>query len=92
MVEFGVVDSSNQIETKAKAFTPISIALTQDTKDLQFADNVLDQNANLGKCSVIGFLFRIQWVKFCFFDRRLTVSVVAGYALIARVSQCAGLI
>ena len=46
--EFQVVDGRNQIETQPKAFSPITVALTQDPKDFQLANDVLDQNALLG--------------------------------------------
>jgi len=60
ILEFEVVDSSHEVETKAKAFASIAIALTQDTKDFQFANDVLDQDTNFGKGSIVSFLFRIQ--------------------------------
>jgi len=45
MIEFHVVDGSNQVEAQAEAFATIPIALTQNAKDFQSADDVLDQNA-----------------------------------------------
>jgi len=47
MIEFHIVDGSDQIEAKSKAFASVSIAFTQNTKDLQLANDVLDQNALL---------------------------------------------
>lgn len=47
MFEFQVVYGSDQVETKTKAFATISIAFTQNAKDFQLANNVLDQNAFL---------------------------------------------
>ena len=45
MIEFQIVDSSNQVEAKAKAYAAISIAFAQNAKDFQLANDVLDQNA-----------------------------------------------
>ncbi len=36
-----------------KAFSPITVTLTQDPKNFQFADNVLDQNTFLGWCLAV---------------------------------------
>lgn len=47
MIEFHIVDGSNQIEAKSKAFATISITFTQNTEYLQLANDVLDQNALL---------------------------------------------
>jgi hypothetical protein len=43
--EFHIADGSNQIKAQPETFAAISIALTQNTKDFQPADNVLNQNA-----------------------------------------------
>ena len=55
MIEFHIVDGSDQIEAKSKAFTTISIAFTQNTKDLQLANDVLDQNALCDKARLLTF-------------------------------------
>jgi hypothetical protein len=44
-LEFHVADGSDQVETQSKAFAAISVTLTQNAKDFQPADNVLNQNA-----------------------------------------------
>ncbi len=90
-MEFQVVDRSDEIEAKAKTFTSISIAFAEDTKDFQFADDILDQNAKLGKCSIAGFLVWVQRMELRFLGRCLTVDMQVRQALIARICQSARL-
>jgi hypothetical protein len=42
--EFQVTDGSNQVETQPKAFAAISVALTQNAKDFQPANDIFNQN------------------------------------------------
>ncbi len=44
IVEFTIVNSSDQIETDGKSGSTIAIAFTQDAKDLQLAKNMLDHD------------------------------------------------
>lgn len=44
-IEFEIVKCSDQIETQTKAFASIAITFTQYTKDLDLANNMLDENA-----------------------------------------------
>ena len=48
IAEFEIMDGGNQIEAQGKAFTPISVAFTQNAKDFQTPNDILDQNAFLG--------------------------------------------
>jgi hypothetical protein len=44
-IEFDVTNGCNQIEAQAKAFAAITIAFTQNTKDLQPANDVFNQDS-----------------------------------------------
>ncbi len=55
--EFEIMDGRDQIETQGKAFAAIPITLTQDAKDLQTANDVLNQNTLTRQLVVTGFLF-----------------------------------
>jgi hypothetical protein len=71
--EFHVTDGSNQIETQSKTFAAISVALTQNAKDFQPANDVFNQNTFSCQGSIAGVLFRAQRMKFTLLGRRLTV-------------------
>ncbi len=83
--EFEVVDGSDQIEAQPKAFSPITVTLTQDPKDFQLADDILDQNAFPGQLAVGNLLLCAQRMKFTFLGWRLAVGVQAGQSLIASI-------
>ena len=55
--EFEIMDGGDQIEAQSKAFASISITLTQDAKNLQTTNDILDQNTLMRQFAVAGFLF-----------------------------------
>jgi hypothetical protein len=61
-IEFQIVDRGNQIEAQTKPFPSIPIALTQNAKDFQLANNVLDQNPFSGQGTILSSLLLTQWV------------------------------
>jgi hypothetical protein len=56
--EFKVVDSGDEIETQAKAFTPIAVAITQNAKYFQSTNDVFTENPLTCQFSISSFLFR----------------------------------
>lgn len=75
ILEFQVVDSGNQIKAQTKPVPPIAIALTQDAKDFQLANNVLNQYAFSRQGAIAGFLLCAQWVQLGVLDWSLAVGM-----------------
>jgi len=61
--EFKVVNCSDKIESERKAFAPVSVPFTQDPKNLQLANDVLDQNTFMRKLSITFLLLFRQLMK-----------------------------
>jgi hypothetical protein len=70
-----IVNGSNEIEAQSKAFSAISITFTQDAKNLQFTNDMLDINALARNSSIFFFLLRRQRVVLGFLVRCFAVSV-----------------
>jgi hypothetical protein len=52
-LELEITDCRDQVEAKSKAFASIAKAFTQNTKDFQHADGILDQDMDYGKRSSV---------------------------------------
>ncbi len=89
--EFEIMDGRDQIETQGKAFAAISITLTQDAKDLQAANDILDQNTLMRQPAVTCLLVFRQRMEFGFFHRRLGILVPVLQALVASIRQTTNL-
>ena len=66
-MEFEVVDGSDQVETQAKAFTPIAIAVAQNMKNLQSSDNMFAEDALAGQFAIGAFCSGVSGWSFDFF-------------------------
>jgi hypothetical protein len=86
-VELKVVDCRDQIEAQGKSLSAITISFTQDPKDLQLTENMLNQNSfsSEGTISLL-FLFG-QRMTFGFLERRLTIFMKFCQALVASIRQ-----
>ena len=42
--EFEVVNGSDQVETQGKTFSPVSVTFTENTKNLQAANDIFNQD------------------------------------------------
>ena len=86
-VEFKVVDGRDQIETQGKPLSSITILLTQDTKHLHFAKNMLNQNSFTSQAAVPPLFLDCQRMVFGFFERWLAVFMQLRQSLIASIGQ-----
>jgi len=91
MIEFKVVNCSNQIETQSESLSAITIPFTQDTKYLQFAKNMFNQNSSTSQTSIPLFLFFCQRMVFGFLARSLAVLMEFCQTLIACICQYANM-
>jgi len=87
LVEFEVVNSSDQIEAHGKSLSAITIPLTQDTKHLQPAENMFDQNSFSCRSPIPLLFFLCQGLVLGFLERRLAVFVEFCQALITGIRQ-----
>jgi chemotaxis methyl-accepting protein methylase len=86
-VEFKVVECSDQIETQGKSGSAIAIPLTQNTKHFQFAKNMLNHNPLASQRTVFLLFLFGQRMIFGFLERRLTVFMQVGQALVPSIRQ-----
>jgi len=87
LVEFKVVNSSDQIETQGKSLSAIAIPLTQDTKHLQLAKNMLNQDPLASQGTISLLLLFCERMIFGFLERCLAVFMKVGQALVASIGQ-----
>jgi hypothetical protein len=72
-VEFKVVNGSDQVEAQRKPCSAIAIPLTQDTKHLQFAKNMLNDDPLTSQRPIFLLLLLGQRMIFGFLERGLAV-------------------
>jgi hypothetical protein len=87
LVEFKVVNSSDQIETQSKSLSAIAIPLAQDTKDFQLTENMLNHNPFPSQSAISLFFSLRQSVVFGFLDRCLAVFMKFCQALVPSICQ-----
>jgi hypothetical protein len=83
--EFHVADSSNQVEAQSKTFVSISKAFTQNARDFQSANNVLNQNKLSRQRPIASLLFLVQHMQFAFPGRCFAVWVKFCKSLITGI-------
>ena len=86
-VEFKVVNRSDQIETDSKSRSTIAIPLTQDTKDLQLAKNMLNHDPLSSQRTISLLLLFRQRMIFGFLDRGLAIFMKFCQALVGSIRQ-----
>ena len=86
-LKFKIVDRCNEIEAQFKTLAPIAIAITQDTKNLQSADDMFNENALTCQFAISRFLCRCKRLQFRFFGRDLQTLAEAGVIVPLRSQQ-----
>ena len=85
-----VVNGRNQVKAQPKPLAPVAVALRQNPKDFQAADDVFYHETLLRQLPV-GLLFLVgERVQLAFLVRRLAVGMMPHQAQIAAVRQAAG--
>lgn len=84
-----ITQGRQQVEAQAKAFAPVAVRLTQDTKHLETVQCMFDHDALAGQLPVVGLLFSSQRMMLALLVRRLAVLVPAIQAAISRIRQAA---
>jgi hypothetical protein len=87
MVEFKVVNCSDQVETQSKSRSAIAIALTQETKDFQLAKIMVNHDPLASQRTIMLQLLFRQRMIFGFLERGLAVLMQFCQALIASIRQ-----
>jgi hypothetical protein len=86
-VEFEVVNRSDQVEAQRKSRSAIAIPLTQDAKDLQLSENMLNHDPLASQRTISLFLLFGQRMIFGFLERGLAVFMKFGQALVTSICQ-----
>jgi hypothetical protein len=82
-----IVEASEQVDTRAKAFASVTVSFLAYSKNLQAADHVLSEHTFAGQNAVVGLLRGGECDGFAAFIGRAAELVPFGQPLIAAVSE-----
>jgi hypothetical protein len=88
MIDFGVGDSADEVDTKQMPSSPVSAAFTEYLEYLNVSVNVFYRNTLSGSVAVIRLFFLRQRMMLTLFNRDLTVCVIFLASLITAVHLC----
>ncbi len=69
-IELKVMDTGDELYVQTEAFAATGVTLTEDAKDLEFADDLLDTQAEAGRGAVSLFFVVAERVLFASLDRQ----------------------
>ena len=83
-----IVETSEQVDTQAKAFASVAVRFLQYPKDLQTADDVFREHAFAGQSAVVGLLLGGECDGLAAaFRGRAAIGVPFGQTLVAAVGK-----